>query len=320
METNNYLDLSEKKIWVAGHNGMAGRAIVRRLEREGCRILAADRSELDLMRQMDVENWVAKNQPDMVVIAAGKVGGIQANRTYPVDFLYNNIMISANIIKASAEVGVEKLLFLGSSCIYPNNCKQPMKEEYLMTGPLEPTNHWYSLAKISGIRLCQAFREQKGCNFISAMPTNLYGPNDYFHPENSHMPAALLSRFHQAKIENLDEVSVWGTGKPLREFLYVDDLADGCIYLLKNFSGYEHVNIGSGEEVSVAEFAFAVKEIVGYTGNIVFNHAYPDGMERKLLDCSNIHKLGWKHKTDLNTGLQKFYDWFLANFQALRYE
>jgi GDP-L-fucose synthase len=306
-------DLTGKRVFVAGHRGMVGGALARRLEEEKCTILTADRDHLDLINQAAVDRWMADNKPDVVLVAAAKVGGIKANSTLPVDFLYNNLMIETNLIHAAHMNNVDRLLFLGSSCIYPRLAPQPMTEEALLTGPLEPTNEWYAIAKIAGIRLCQAYRQQYGRDYISVMPTNLYGPGDNFHPEHSHVPASLIRRFHEAKEQGYEKVEVWGSGTPLREFLYVDDLADACIFLLKRYSAAEHINIGSGEEVSIATFARAVKEAVGYHGELVFDTNKPDGAPRKLMDCSRLAALGWRYQTPLEQGLAQAYRWYLDN-------
>lgn len=303
--------LEGKKVWVAGHRGMVGGAVVRRLADEGCEILTAGRDVLDLTRQIAVEEWVASHKPDAVIVAAAKVGGILANNSYPADFLYENLVIETNIVQASFRTGVEKLLFLGSSCIYPKLASQPMREDALLTGPLEPTNEWYAIAKIAGIKLCQAYRKQHGCNYISAMPTNLYGPGDNFHPSGSHVLPALMARLHEAKLEGREEVTIWGTGTPLREFLYVEDLADALVYLLKNYSGYDHVNVGTGQEISIRELAREVAGAVGYQGNFAFDRSKPDGTPRKLMDNGKLADLGWQAKTSLTDGLALTYRWFL---------
>lgn len=311
-------DLAGKRVWVTGHRGMVGGAIVRRLAGEPCEILTVERNELDLCRQDAVEAWMAANKPDAVIMAAAKVGGIHANATYPADFLHDNLVIETNIIDAAFTVGVEKLLFLGSSCIYPREAPQPMTEDALLGGPLEPTNEWYAVAKIAGIKLCQAYRRQHGCDFISAMPTNLYGPGDNFHPTDGHVPAALLRRFHEAKTAGLSEVTVWGTGRPRREFLHVDDLADACVLLLKSYSGEGHVNVGTGEDVSIAEFAEAVRRVVGWEGRLVFDPSRPDGPPRKVLDVSRLAAMGWRAATPLDEGLHGYYRWFLDNIDRIR--
>lgn len=311
-------DLHGKRVFVAGHRGMVGSAIVRRLPREDCTVLTAGRDELDLTDQKAVNAWMDDNKPEVVIVAAAKVGGINANNILPVDFLYNNLMIEANLIHAAHQIDAQKLLFLGSSCIYPRLAPQPMPEEALLTGPLEPTNEWYAIAKIAGIKLCQAYRRQYGRDFISAMPTNLYGPGDNFHPENGHVPAALIRRFHEAKQTETPHVDVWGTGKPLRDFLHVDDMADACVFLVKNYSDEEHINVGSGEELTISKFAHAVKDVVGYQGDLVFDTSKPDGTPRKLMQLDRLHALGWLHQIALETGLAQTYNWFLENAKEAR--
>jgi GDP-L-fucose synthase len=297
---------------------MAGSAIVRRLETEGCELLAVPRSGLDLRSQAAVEAWLDREQPHAVFLAAAKVGGIHANSTFPADFLYGNLVIETNVIHAAYRAGVEKLLFLGSSCIYPRTAEQPMREEMLLTGPFEPTNEWYAMAKVAGLKLCQAYRKQHGCDFISIMPTNLFGPGDNFHPENSHVPAALLQRFHDARLTGANSVTVWGTGTPRREFLYVDDMADACVFLMKNYSGEGHINAGTGTDITIAEFADAVKRTVGYEGDIVFDTSRPDGMPRKVMDITRIRAMGWAPTTPLDEALRRYYRWFLDNSAHLR--
>jgi GDP-L-fucose synthase len=309
--TNASYDLKGKRIWVAGHRGMAGSAIVRRLASEDCECLTATSSELDLRRQADVERWVEARKPDAVFVAAGRVGGIIANDTQPVEFLYDNLLIEANAIATAYRAGVEKLLFLSSSCSYPRLAQQPMAEEALLSGPLEPTNQWYAVAKIAGMKLTEAYRRQHGADFISVMPTNLYGPCDNYHPEHSHVPAALIRRFHEAKVGDNREVVVWGTGKPRREFLAVDDLADACVFLMKNYSGEQALNVGTGADVSIGEFARLIAEVIGYRGNIAFDTSRPDGAPQKLLDVSKLTKLGWQAKIPLRQGLQQAYADFL---------
>jgi GDP-L-fucose synthase len=306
-------ELTGKRIFVAGHRGMVGAALVRRLEQEDVTVLTAGRDTLDLINQQAVNAWMEEQKPDAVIVAAAKVGGINANSTLPASFLYDNLMIEANLIHAAHHNSVAKLLFLGSSCIYPRLAPQPIPEEALLTGPLEPTNEWYAVAKIAGIKLCQAYRRQYGCDFISAMPTNLYGPGDNYHPLHSHVPAALIRRFHEAKTNGIDEVSVWGTGTPLREFLYVDDMADACVFLLQTYSGEDHINVGSGEELTIAAFAQAVQQAVGYKGKLVFDSSKPDGTPRKLISSDRLHALGWQHKTSLDAGLRQAYQWFLEH-------
>ena len=309
-------DLQDKRVFVAGHSGMVGSAIVRRLGLERCEIVTVRRPEFDLRRCEQVDRWMADAKPDAVFLAAGKVGGIQANKTYPADFIADNIAIASNVIRSAYEVGVQKLLFLGSSCIYPRLAPQPINEEMLLTGPLEPTNQWYAIAKIAGIKLCEAYRLQYGADFISVMPTNLYGPGDNYHPQDSHVPAALIRRFHEAKLAGEPSVTVWGTGSPQREFLAVDDLADACVFVMKHYSDVGFLNIGSGEEVTIAEFARLVSEVVDYRGQITFDPSRPDGMPRKLLDISKITSLGWHARTSLRDGLRQMYGDFLLTRAA----
>ena len=289
---------------------MAGAAIARRLQKESCNVITVDRASLDLTRQGEVEAWMTSNKPQVIVVAAARVGGIHANNSYPVEFLSDNLAISLNVIDMAAKIGVEKLLFLGSSCIYPRDAKQPIAEDQLMTGSLEPTNEWYAIAKIAGLKLCAAYRLQHRCDFISVMPTNLYGPGDNFDLETSHVPAALLRRFDEAKQRGDANVSVWGTGSPRREFLYVEDMADACVHILKRYSGSEIVNIGTGDDISISEFANLIKEVVGFKGQLTFDRSKPDGMPLKRLDVSRLSNLGWNAKTSLRDGLQKTYDWY----------
>src|SRR5262249_28590428 len=305
-------DLKGKRVYVAGHRGMVGSAIVRRLRAEHCTILVEDRQSLDLTRQAETEGWLARTKRDVVVVAAARVGGIAYNRAYPVDFLADNLAIELNLIRGAHAAGVRKLLFLGSSCIYPKLAPQPMTEDKLLTGPLEPTNEWYALAKIAGIRLAQAMRKQFGSDYICVMPTNLYGPGDNYHPEHSHVPAALIRRMHEAKLAGARTVTIWGTGKPYREFLFVDDLADACVFMLKNYSDAGFLNVGTGEDITVAEFARLVGEVVGFKGELAFDTTRPDGTPRKLLDVSRLTALGWRARTDLRTGLVAAYRDFLA--------
>lgn len=302
-----HYDLKGRRIWVAGHRGMVGGAVVRRLEKEDCEIITAGRDVVDLVNQKAVHEWMASIKPDAIILAAAKVGGIHANNTYPVDFLYENLMIEANIIHAAHEADVERVLFLGSSCIYPKFAEQPIREDSLLTGPLEPTNEWYAIAKIAGIKLIQAYRMQYGRDWISAMPTNLYGPGDNYDLENSHVLPALLRKFHEAKERGYKEVVVWGTGSPLREFMHCDDLADALVFLLKNYSGYEHVNVGSGEEVTIKELAEIIASIVGYEAKIKWDESKPDGTPRKLMDSSRLQKMGWKITRRLQEGISKTY-------------
>ncbi|HUI94953.1 MAG TPA: GDP-L-fucose synthase [Xanthobacteraceae bacterium] len=304
--------LKGTRVYVAGHAGMVGSAIVRRLASEDCTVLTADRRRLDLTRQADTERWLAAERPDVVVVAAARVGGIAYNDSAPVEFLADNLSIELNLIRGAQSVGVRKLLFLGSSCIYPKLAPQPMREDMLLTGPLEPTNEWYAVAKIAGIKLAQAMRRQYGADFISAMPTNLYGPHDNYHPEHSHVPAALIRRMHDAKVAGAARVAVWGTGTPRREFLFVDDLADACVFMLKHYSDMGFLNVGTGEDIAIADFARMVAEVVGFRGELVFDAARPDGTPRKLLDVSKLTALGWRARTDLRTGLQAAYEDFIA--------
>jgi GDP-L-fucose synthase len=305
-------DLRGARVFVAGHGGMAGSAIVRRLRSEDCEILTAPRGELDLTRQQPAEDWLNRHKPDAVFLAAARVGGIHANDTYPVEFLANNLAIALNVIRGAQAAGVRKLLFLGSSCIYPKLAPQPMTEEMLLTGALEATNQWYAVAKIAGIKLCESFRRQYGADFVSVMPTNLYGPGDNYHPQNSHVPAALIRRFHEAKISGAPVVTVWGTGKPKREFLSVDDLADACVFVMKNYSGELFLNVGTGEDITIGAFAGLVRDVVGYEGRLEFDTSRPDGAPRKLLDVSRLAALGWRARTPLREGLKAAYADFLA--------
>ena len=298
----------DSRIFVAGHNGMVGSAIARRLEQLGYKnIITADRRETDLKSQAETNRFFELTKPEYVFLAAAKVGGIHANQTYKASFIYDNLMIQSNVIEAARFHGTKKLLFLGSSCIYPKMCLQPIKEEYLMTGALESTNDAYAIAKIAGIKLCQSYNEQYGTNFISAMPTNLYGPNDSYDLDNSHVLPAMIRKFHEAKLEEKDSVEIWGTGTPKREFLYVDDLADACVFLMNAYSGSEIVNIGTGEDVTIAELATAVSIAVGYEGGVHFNTSMPDGTPRKLMDVSKLEGIGWKYKTSLKEGIEKTY-------------
>ncbi len=305
-------DLRGKRIYVAGHRGMVGSALVRRLAHENCDILVAERRILDLTDQHATENWLARMRPDAIFLAAGLVGGIYANDTYPADFIANNLAIALNVIHGAHKSGVKKLLALGSSCIYPKFAAQPMNEDALLTGPLEPTNEWYAIAKIAAIKLCQAYRKQHGDDFISVMPTNLYGPNDNYHPLNSHVPPALIRRFHEAKLANAPSVMVWGTGTPRREFLAADDAADACVFVMKHYSDFGFLNIGTGEDITIGEFARLVAGVVGYQGKIIFDTSRPDGPPQKLLDVSKIKKLGWAPKIPIAEGLAQAYADFLA--------
>lgn len=307
------LSLQNKKVFVAGHNGMVGRAICRRLQEENCAIICAAKSDLDLRDQAVVNDWMAQQKPDVVFLAAARVGGIGANNAYPAEFLYDNLMIQNNVIHAAYMAGVEKLLFLGSSCIYPKEAPCPIAEDSLMTGPLEPTNEAYAVAKIAGLKMCAAYRKQYGCDFIAAMPCNLYGPFDKFDLENSHVIPALMMKFDAAKMQNAAKVELWGTGKPLREFLYVDDLADGLVTLIKNYTGEAHVNIGSSVEITIADLAQKITNITGYKGEVVFNSTQPDGTYRKVMDNSVMASLGWQVSTNLDDGLAASYQWYKDN-------
>jgi GDP-L-fucose synthase len=301
-----------KRIFVAGHRGMVGGAVVRRLASEGCEVIVAGRDEMDLVEQRQVRDWVARVKPDAMVVAAAKVGGILANSTLPAEFLYQNLMIEANLVQAAHEAGVDRMLFLGSSCIYPKLAEQPIKEESLLTGPLEPTNEWYAIAKIAGIKLCQAYRAQYGRDYISAMPTNLYGPGDNFDLNSSHVMPALIRKAHEAKLAGADSFEIWGTGTPLREFMHVDDLADACVFLLKNYSDALPINIGFGSDVTIGELAEMVAKVVGFTGTVTRDTSKPDGTPRKLMDSSRLHGLGWAPKIALEAGIADAYQHFLA--------
>ena len=305
------VSLAGKRVWVAGHKGMVGSAIVRRLASENCDVLTADRAELDLTDQRGVLGWMHNNRPQLVVLAAARVGGIHANNTQPVDFLRDNLLIETAIFTGAESVGVEKLLFLGSSCIYPKHASQPIKEEALLTGALEPTNEWYAIAKIAGIKLAQAYRQQFGCDFISAMPTNLYGPGDNYDPLGSHVLPALIRKVHEAK-QSGSPVTVWGSGSPLREFLYVDDLADACLHLIQHYSDSLHINVGSGEEISILELTRLVMEVLGHDGEIVMDPSKPDGTPRKLMDSGRLKAMGWAPKVPLRDGIALAYAAFLA--------
>jgi GDP-L-fucose synthase len=303
--------LAGKRVWVAGHRGMVGIALVRRLVREDCEILTVTRAQCDLLRQAAVERWMADTRPEVVLVAAAKVGGILANATYPAEFLYDNLMIEANVIHAAHEIGIAKLLFLGSSCIYPKLAPQPMPEDCLLEGQLEPSNQWYAIAKIAGLKLCQSYRRQYGSDFISAMPTNLYGPGDDFDLLTSHVVPALIAKMHAAKTAGAAEVEVWGTGRPRREFLHVDDLADACVHLLELYSDEAPINVGCGADVTIAELAEKVRMAVGFDGRLRFDPDRPDGTPRKLLDISRLSALGWRPRIGLDEGLAATYRWYL---------
>lgn len=302
----------DSRIFIAGHRGMVGSAIYRNLQQKGfTRLLTRSSAELDLRNQQAVHDFFRNEQPEYVFLAAAKVGGIVANNTYRADFLYENLMIEANVIHAAYTSGVKKLLFLGSSCIYPKLAPQPLKEEYLLTGLLESTNEPYAVAKIAGIKLCETYRQQYGAHFISAMPTNLYGPNDNYHLQNSHVIPALIRKFHEAKVNGEAAVEIWGTGSPLREFMHVDDLADACLFLMENYDELLFMNIGTAEEISIKDLALLIKDITGYTGELRFDTSKPDGTPRKLMDVSRLHALGWKHRISLRAGLERTYQEFI---------
>jgi GDP-L-fucose synthase len=312
--TRPLYDLAGKRVWVAGHLGMVGSAIVRGLSKENCTVLSVDRRNLDLRRQSDVEAWISLHRPDAIFIAAAKVGGIHANNSLPADFIYDNLLIEANIIHTARVLGVEKLLFLGSSCIYPKLAPQPMTEDALLTSALEATNQSYAVAKIAGIQMCQAYRRQHGCDFISAMPTNLYGPNDNFDLMSSHVLPALLRKIHVGKQDRLDHIDLWGTGSPRREFLHVDDAAEACIFLMKHYSDFQHVNVGFGDDVSIRELAELIADVVGYRGEFVFDTSKPDGPPRKLLNVSKMTELGWSARIGLREGIESTYQWLVNNY------
>ena len=310
---NKIFNIGEKSIFLAGHNGMVGRATLNELKKKSNELLFVNRKILDLQNEEKVLKWFQYNNPQIVIIAAAKVGGIYANNTYPVDFIENNLRIQNNLIRASRITGVEKLVFLGSSCIYPKYSKQPIREEYLLSGPLEPTNEAYAIAKLAGIKLCEAYSKQYNCNYISLLPTNLYGPNDNFDPKFSHVPAALLRRFHEAKIKKQKSVLVWGTGKPRREFLHVSDLAKAIIHMLEYYSSSKPINIGTGKDISIKEFAEIIAEVVGYDGKIDYDSSKPDGTPLKKLDISKALSYGWQPEISLKSGIRSTYEWALKN-------
>jgi GDP-L-fucose synthase len=307
-------DLAGQRIFVAGHRGMVGSAIVRQLEHQDCAVLTAERAELNLIDQTQTRAWMSHHKPDIVVVAAAKVGGILANDAFPVDFLYNNLMIAGNVIEASHLSDVKRLLFLGSSCIYPKFAEQPINEDALLTGQLEPTNEWYAIAKIAGIKLCQAYRKQYGRDYISAMPTNLYGPGDNFDLTSSHVLPALIRKAHEAKENGDKSITIWGTGTPRREFLHADDCADACVFLLKNYSGSEHVNVGSGEDITILELAKLVCATVGFAGEIICDKSMPDGTPRKLMSADKLRGLGWSPAIDISKGIAETYKWFRGRY------
>ena len=308
-------ELSGKRVYVAGHRGLVGSALVRRLQTEDCEILTVTRDEVDLRRQAEAEGWMAEAKPEAVFVAAATVGGIVANDTRPAEFIYNNLLIEANLIEAAYKGGVEKLLSLGSSCVYPKFAPQPIPEDALLSGALEPTNQWYAIAKISGIMLCQAYRRQYGCDFISAMPTNLYGENDNFDLESCHVLPALMVKIHAAKMNGDADIEVWGTGKPRREFLHVDDAADAMVYLMKHYSGEAHINVGTGADITIAELAAMICEIVGFDGGVRYVSDKPDGTPVKRLDVTRLNEIGWTASADLRDGIERTYAWYVARLQ-----
>ena len=309
----------DAKVYVAGHRGMVGSAIVRALQAQGFgNVVTRTSAELDLRNQAAVNAFFAEEEPDYVFLAAAKVGGILANDTYPADFIYDNLVIETNIIHAAFRQRAKKLLFLGSTCIYPKLAPQPLKEEYLLSGPLEPTNEWYAVAKIAGIKLCQAYRKQHGCDFISAMPTNLYGPGDNYDLEKSHVIPAMLRKMHEARVGGADRVTLWGSGTPLREFLHVDDLADALLFLMASYSGESHVNVGVGNDLTIRELAEMMRDVVGFHGELVFDRSKPDGTPRKLVDTTLINRLGWHAKINLKQGLEEAYSWYIENLASAR--
>jgi GDP-L-fucose synthase len=305
-------DLTHKRVFVAGHRGMVGAAIVRLLAHTGCDILTINRGQADLRRQDKTERVFAELRPHVVIVAAAKVGGIYANDTFPAEFIYDNLAIATNVIHSAFLAKVEKLLFLGSSCIYPRLARQPIKEDELLTGPLEPTNQWYAIAKIAGVKLCQAYRSQYGSDFVSVMPTNVFGPGDNYHGENSHVIAALIRRFHEAKLNAAQTVTVWGTGRPKRELIYVDDLAEACLVVLERYSGSPPINVGTGRDVTIAQLAELLAEVVDFRGKLIFDTSRPDGPPRKLLDVSKIQAIGWRARTSLRVGLERTYADFIS--------
>lgn len=314
--TDLVFNLKGKRVWVAGHRGMVGSAIIRRLVQEDIEILRIGSEELDLRDQTATKNWMGRHKPDVVFIAAATVGGIHANDKRPAEFLFNNLAIQTNVIHSAWKIGVSKLLFLGSNCIYPRDAAHPISEDMLLTGPLEPTNQWYALAKIAGLKMCQAYRRQYGCDFIAVQPASAYGPGDNFRPDSSHVISALMKKAHEAKVNKSQSMSVWGTGKPLREYIYVDDLADALVFLLQSYSEEKHINVGTGEEVSIEYLARLITNTVGFKGRLAFDKTKSDGMPRKLLSSDSLDKLGWKPKTDLNNGLKKMYAWYLNTLLA----
>lgn len=307
----NRFDLRDKRVWVVGHRGMAGSAIVRRLAKENCEIITATRLELDLLRQTDVEAWMSMQKIDAVFHAAATVGGILANSTRPAEFIYDNLAIAINVIHAAKITGVKKLLFLGSSCIYPRMAQQPMREEFLLNGPLEPTNEWYAIAKIAGIKLCQAYRRQYACDFVSVMPTNLFGPGDRYDLREGHVVAALIMKIHAAKVANYPTVELWGSGTARREFLFSEDLADACVFVMKNYSNEMFLNVGTGCDMTILELAESIADVIGWHGRFIFDSSKPDGMPRKVMDVSRLRALGWTASTDFESGMREAYRWYL---------
>jgi GDP-L-fucose synthase len=305
--------LRNKRVWVAGHRGLVGSALVRRLQGEGCEVLSASRAQVDLRAPEQLERWMRENKPQAVFMAAARVGGIHANDTRPADFIYDNMMIGANVVEAARRHGVEKLLMLGSSCIYPRLAPQPIPEDALLSGPLEPTNQWYAIAKIAGIKLCQAYRRQHGSDFISVMPTNLYGPGDNFDLMSSHVVPALMSKAHEAKLRHAPALEVWGSGRALREFMYVDDLADGLVFLMQRYSDEDIINIGTGTDLPIGDLAAMICEVVGFRGRLRFDTSKPDGTPRKVMDVSRLNALGWQARTSLRQGLEQTYRWYVDN-------
>lgn len=312
-------DLTGKRVWVAGHSGMAGSAIMRRLEGEPCEVITATRRELDLMQQSAVNAWMSEQRVDAVFMAAATVGGILANSARPAEFLYNNLTMAANVIEGARLSGVRKLLFLGSSCIYPRMAPQPMREEMLLTGALEPTNEWYAIAKIAGMKLCQAYRRQYGCDFVSVMPTNLYGPGDRYDAQGGHVVAALILKIHAAKVANSPTVDLWGSGTPRREFLFSEDLADACVFVMKHYSGEMFLNVGTGRDMTIVELAETIARIAGWQGTFTFDHSKPDGMPRKVMDVSRLAALGWTAPTDFEAGMRQAYRWYVENIAEPRH-
>ena len=317
-EPRKKFNLNNKKIWIAGETGMVGKAILKQLKKKKPNNKFLNSKHLDLRRQVDVEDWMKKNKPNIIFLAAAKVGGILANNNYPVNFIEDNLLISLNVIRSSYLNKIEKLIYLGSSCIYPKGIEKPITEDLILSGPLQSTNQWYSIAKISGMKVCQAYRKQYSCDFITLLPSNLYGPGDNFSKKNSHVPAALIDRFHCAKQKKNKNVTVWGSGKPLREFLFVDDMAEACVFLAENYSSIYPINIGTGKEISIKEFAKLIQKTVNFNGKIVFDKTKPDGVYRKLLNVKKINKLGWFAKTSVEMGLKKYYKWYLDNLDNIR--